>query len=78
MISYQKYTTTQLIKFKNILLYCGIIGLALMCFLLGMAIYYTSNNQGSILIYLVPILGPLVMLPLIFSSLIDKEVKKRK
>ncbi len=57
-----------------------IFGLFLMCFVTGTELYKISNQEDSNLIYLVPtVLGPLFgIIPLIFSSLIGNEIKKRK
>ncbi|MFS4468034.1 hypothetical protein [Maribacter sp. 2210JD10-5] len=77
-MAYEKYSTRQLQKYKKVLLVLGIVGLVIMCVMLGAGLYQTAHgSNNNFIIYLVPILGPLVVLPSIFSSNIEKEIKKR-
>ena len=77
-MAFEKYTTEQLKKYQKILLVSSIVALIVMCIALGIALYQTSQQKDSILIFLVPtVFGPLAILPSIFSVSIGSELKKR-
>lgn len=76
-MSFEKYSTEQLKKFIPILMITIIVGLAIMCFLLGMGLYHSTHNIKSSFIFYVPLLGPFAILPAVFIGTLDKELKKR-
>jgi len=77
---FEKHTTQQLKKYNKILLGIMIFGLFVMCFVTGIELYKISNQEESTLIYLVPtVIAPIfTIVPLIFSSLIGSEIKRRE
>ena len=79
-MAFEKYNTAELKKYNKILLGIMIFGLLVMSIVIGMELFRISNQEESNLIYLVPtVFGPLfVFIPLIFSSMIAIEIKKRE
>ncbi len=77
-MAFEKYTTVQLKRYQKILILSSILGLAVLCFLLGIGLYQTTHDTGNTIIFLVPVLCPLVILPGIFSGTIATELKKRE
>ncbi len=77
-MAFEKYGTEKLKKWRRNLLIASIFMLVLMCFVLGVGLYQVANKEDSNLIYLVPaVFGPLTFLPLLVSTAVDKELKKR-
>jgi len=76
-MAFENSTTDKLKKYKTILLVSSIIGLGIMCFLLGIGLYQSTHDLGYNFIFIVPIICPLVILLGIFSGVIDKELKRR-
>lgn len=75
-----KLTNEQLRKRNRFFLGIAIGMLCVMCFVLGMALYQISNGTDSTMTALsVPIiLAPLTFIPLFASSVLSKEIIKRK
>ena len=77
-MAFEKYTTAQLKRYQKNLILSSILGLAILCFLLGIGLYQTTHDKGTSIIFMVPVLCPLVILPGIFSGAIATELKKRE
>lgn len=75
---FEKYTTDQLKRHQKILLILSSLGLTILCLLLGIGLYQSANDNGNGIIFMVPILCPLVIIPSIFSGTIGAELKKRE
>lgn len=77
-MAFEKYSTDKLKKMNKVMLIVGVCGLFVMCFALGIAIYGISHNKESNLIYLIPtVFMPICFIPILFSSSISSELKKR-
>lgn len=76
----QTKTEAQLKKWNKLSLGAAIAILVLMIVAIGMSLFQISEGEESNwLSLLVPaILGPLTIIPLLFSSAISQELKKRK
>ena len=78
-MAFEKYSDAQLKKTQRVLLIASIFLLVVMCFVLGMGLYQSTKNDNDTLIYLVPtVFGPLTFIPILFSSSIGAELKKRQ
>lgn len=77
-MAFKKYPDNKLRRFKRNLVPMCLVMLCLMVFALGYGTYQTANDKESILIFLLPtVFGPLTFIPIIVSSIIDGELKKR-
>lgn len=77
-MAFEKYSDDKLKKLRSNFIIVAIVMLVAMCFVLGLALYQISNDIDSNLVFLVPtVFGPLTFLPIIFSSIVDGELKKR-
>ncbi|MFT6933930.1 MAG: hypothetical protein ACJAUQ_000309 [Maribacter sp.] len=76
----QTNTEAQLRKWNKILLGMAIGILLLMIIIIGRSLFQISEGEKSIWLSLTApfILGPLTIIPLLFSSAISKELKKRR
>ncbi len=75
---FEKYPDEKLRKFKRNLVIIAIVMLCLMAFALGYGMYQSANDIESNLLFLVPtVFGPLTFIPIVISSMIDGELKKR-
>jgi len=77
-MAFEKYTDEQLRRSKKILLVVAVLLLGFMAFALGYGIYQSSNDIDSNLLFLVPtVFGPLTFVPIIISTMVESELKKR-
>ena len=77
-MAFEKYSTAKLEKAKKYLIITSIVMLILMCVALGVALYQISHDIDSKLIFLIPtVFGPLTFFPIIVSSSVQSELKKR-
>lgn len=77
-MAFEKYSDDRLRRLKRNLIITAIAMLVIMCFVLGMVLYQISNDIDSNLVFLVPtVFGPLTFVPIVFSSMIDSELRKR-
>ncbi|MGK0494941.1 MAG: cytochrome bd-type quinol oxidase subunit 2 [Maribacter sp.] len=76
----QTKTEAQLRKWNKLLLGVAIGILVLMIIVIGMSLFQISEGEESNWLSLsVPIiLGPVIIIPLLFSSAISQKLKKRK
>ena len=77
-MAFEKYTDEQLRRSKKILLVVAVLLLGFMAFALGYGIYQSANGIDSNLLFLVPtVFGPLTFVPIIISTMVESELKKR-
>ena len=78
-MSFEKYTTKKLKSFRGVLYGIAIAGLILFCFVIGVSIYGIEHGKEvSLLATMVILVFPSVFIPLLFATLINKEIKKRE
>ena len=77
-MAFEKYSDKQLKTFKRVLLALAITMLVVMCLALGYGIKESSKGEKSNILFLVPtVFGPLTFIPIILSTMIETERKKR-
>ena len=77
-MAFEKYTDEQLRSSKKILLVVAVLLLGFMAVALGYGIYQSANDIDSNLLFLVPtVFGPLTFVPIIISTMVESELKKR-
>ena len=75
---FEKYNDRQLKTFKRVLLALAITMLVVMCLALGYGIHESSKGEKSNILFLVPtVFGPLTFIPIILSTMVESERKKR-